>query len=156
MAWEGWVTLFTVLLMAFALMRNLAGPDVVLLGGLTLLMSLSLVSDKFPSPAVAVADFGNEGLITIAVLFVVAEGLSLTGAMNIISGPLLGRPRTVFGAQIRLMAPTAIMSAFLNKHAHCGHVHSHAQRLVQGRPVLAHLSFSYRLAMPPSWGEHAH
>lgn len=114
MAWEGWVTLITVLLMAFALLRNMAGPDVVLLGGLTLLMSLSLVSDKFPSPAVAVAGYGNEGLITIAVLFVVAEGLSLTGAMTLISGPLLGRPRTVFGAQLRLMGPTAVMSAFLN------------------------------------------
>ncbi len=114
MAWEGWVTLVTVLLMSYALVRNLAGPDVVLLGGLTLLMTLGLVSDRFPTPTQAVADFSNEGLVTIAVLFVVAKGLSLTGAMTIITGSLLGRPRSVVGAQIRLMVPVAGMSAFLN------------------------------------------
>ncbi len=114
MTWEGWVTLATVGLMAVALIRNFAGPDVVLLGGLTLLMTLGLVSDKFPTPAKAVADFGNEGLVTIAVLFVVAEGLSITGAMGLLSGPLLGRPRTLPIAQLRVMGPAAVMSAFLN------------------------------------------
>jgi len=114
MPWEAWITLAIVLLMAAALVRNAAGPDVVLLGGLTLLMTLGLLSDKFPTPAAAVADFGNEGLITIAVLFVVAQGLGLTGAMGLISQPLLGRPRTVLGAQMRLMVPVAAMSAFLN------------------------------------------
>jgi len=114
MTWEGWITLGVVLLMAVAMVRNMAGPDVILLGGLTLFMTLGLFSGKFPTPTEAVADFGNEGLVTIAVLFVVAKGLSLTGAMTLISQPLLGRPRTVLGAQMRLMVPVAGMSAFLN------------------------------------------
>lgn len=114
MAWEGWVTVCIVGLMIYGLVRNLAGPDMILLGGLTVLMTLRLFSDKFPSPAEAVADFGNEGLMTIGVLFVVAAGLSQTGAMSWITERLLGRPRRVLGAQARLMIPVAGMSAFMN------------------------------------------
>ncbi len=114
MTWEGWVTITIVLLMAVALLRSIAGPDVVLMGGLTLLMTLQLFSDKFLSPAQAAAGFGNEGLLTIGVLFVIAEGLSLTGAMDVLAQPLLGRPKTALTAQIRMMAPTAVLSAFLN------------------------------------------
>ncbi len=114
MPWEAWATIGVIVLMAVALMRNLAGPDVVLLGGLTLLMTLSLASSRFVSPHDAVTGFGNEGLITIAVLFVVAEGLSQTGAMSLIASPLLGLPRTRVAAQVRLMAPVAGLSAFMN------------------------------------------
>jgi Na+/H+ antiporter NhaD/arsenite permease-like protein len=114
MTWEGWVVLATVFLMAFALLRNMAGPDVVLMGGLTLLMTLGLASEKFPTPAQAAANFGNEGLVTIGVLFVVAQGLSLTGAMSLLSQPLLGRPRSALTAQLRMMLPVATLSAFMN------------------------------------------
>ena len=114
MSWEAWVVLATVALIGFALVRNLAGPDTVLLGGMTLLMSLSLLSDKFLGPAQSIAHFGNQGLATIAVLFVVAEGLSQTGAMDMIAARLLGRPRNIAIAQARLMLPVTVLSAFLN------------------------------------------
>jgi len=114
MTWEAWVTLGTVGLIALALVRGLAGPDTVLLGGLALLMTFGLFSDSFPTPAQAVAGFGNEAVITIAVLFVVAEGLSQTGAMSLITQPLLGRPRSVRPALLRLTLPVAVLSAFLN------------------------------------------
>jgi di/tricarboxylate transporter len=114
MTWEAWLTIGTVGLIAVALVRNLAGPDTVLLGGLTLLMTFGLFSDAFPSPAQAVAGFGNEAVITIAVLFVVAEGLSQTGAMSLITQPLLGRPGSVRPALMRLTLPVAFLSAFLN------------------------------------------
>ena len=130
MPWEAWITLGIVLLMAAALVRNIAGPDVVLMGGLTLLMTLSLSSDKFPSPAVAVADFGNEGLITIAVLFVVAQGLSLTGAMGLISQPLLGRPRTVLRCADAVDGPRGGHERVPEQHTHRGDVHPGRQRLV--------------------------
>ncbi|MEE9211850.1 MAG: SLC13 family permease, partial [Phycisphaeraceae bacterium] len=114
MGWEAWATIATIGLMTVVLVRNLAGPDTVMLAGLTLLMTLGLWSDRFPTIAEAVAGFGNKAPITIGVLFVVAEGLRQTGAMSLLTQPLLGQPRSVLGAQVRLMFPVAALSAFLN------------------------------------------
>ncbi len=115
MPWESWVTISTIMVMAAALLKNLAGPDTVLLAGLTLLMTLGLFSDGLlPDPTQAVAGFGSEGLITIAVLFVVSAGLQHTGAMNLVIDRWLGRPRNVLSAQARLMFPVAGLSAFMN------------------------------------------
>jgi len=115
MTWEAWTMLGLVALMAVALVRNIAGPDTILVGGMTVTMTLGLFSpDKFPSATRCVAEFGNEGLITIGVLFVVAEGLSRTGAMSRVMQPLLGLPQTVRGAQARMMLLVCTLSAFLN------------------------------------------
>ena len=115
MSWEAWAAVATILLMAIALWRQLGGPDTVLLGGLFVFMTLGLFSKgAFPTTAELVSGFGHEGVVTIAVLFVVAEGLRQTGAMGLIAGPLLGRPKSIFGAQARLMFPVAGLSAFLN------------------------------------------
>ncbi|MDP6060622.1 MAG: SLC13 family permease, partial [Pirellulaceae bacterium] len=116
MTWEAWAAIGTVFLIVFAMARGLGGPDTVLVAGLFVLMTLGLFAGNgmFPTPAEAVAGFGNEGVITIAVLFVVAEGMRQTGAMNILTKSLLGRPKTVMGAQTRLLVPVATLSAFLN------------------------------------------
>ena len=116
MPWEAWATLGTVALLALAMARSWASPDTVLLGGMTLLMTLGLFSDEklLPSAADAARGLGNVGLVTIGVLFVIAEGLRQTGAMSMIAKPLLGRPKNVPQAQMRLMLPVAGLSAFLN------------------------------------------
>lgn len=114
MPWEAWVTLATVALALYALARNLAGPDVILLGGAVFLSALSVVSDRLPGPGQLAAAFGNEGVLTIAALFVVAAGLVETGAIHLIAERLLGTPRTPIGARLRLMMPVAGISAFLN------------------------------------------
>ena len=114
MGWEAIVTLVVVVLLLYALARDVASTDVLLMGAVTLLMTLSLVSPKFPSPRDFAGAFGNEGLITVAVLFVVAAGLTETGAMALVTERLLGRPRSTLDAQIRLMGPVTVISAFLN------------------------------------------
>jgi di/tricarboxylate transporter len=114
MSWEAWVTLATVGAILCALARNYASPDVVLMGGLTLLMTLSAVSDKFPSPSQLAAVFGNEGLLTVAVLFIVAAGLTETGGMALAIDRLLGRPHSTRDAQLRMMLPVATFSSVLN------------------------------------------
>jgi di/tricarboxylate transporter len=114
MIWEAWVVLVVVVLLLYALARNLAAPDIVLMGAVTILMTMSLASDRFPSPRVMAAGFGNEGLLTVAVLFVVAAGLTETGAMALMTERFLGRPRSVRDAQIRMMLPVTTISAFLN------------------------------------------
>src|SRR5687767_16041495 len=114
MTWEAGVTLLVVASILIALARNAAGPDVILMGAAGLLMTLNLASDKFPSPDAIAGGFGNEGLLTVGVLFVVAAGLTETGAMAMVTERVLGRPRSATDAQLRLMAPVIGFSAFLN------------------------------------------
>jgi di/tricarboxylate transporter len=114
LGWEAWFTLVLIGAMAVVLVRGLARPDTTLLGGLTVLMTMHLASPRFPGAEQAIAGFGNPGLATIAVLFVVAAGVSQTGAMSRLAQPLLGRPRSQTGALLRLMTPVAALSAFMN------------------------------------------
>jgi di/tricarboxylate transporter len=57
---------------------------------------------------------GNTGLITVGALFVVVAGLVQTGAMELVAGPIIGQPKTARSAMLRLIAPVATLSAFLN------------------------------------------
>lgn len=114
MPWEAWVTLAVVVVVLWVLGRNLAAPDVALVAGMTVLITCSIASARFPSAREAAAAFGNEGLLTIGVLFVVAAGLTETGALAALTDRLLGRPRSVVAAQLRLMLPVMGASAFLN------------------------------------------
>lgn len=116
MPWEAWFTLGVVLCLIIGLARNLAAPDLLCLGSLTALMVAAEVlgSDKLPALSEAVAGFGNPGLLTVGVLFVVVAGLVQTGAMTLVTRPLLGQPRSVASAMARLTLPVAGISAFLN------------------------------------------
>ncbi len=109
MSWEGWTTLGIVGLVFWLLGWTRVGPDVIMLGGLTLLVTLRIVT-----PAEALAGLANEGMVTVGVLFVVAAGLRETGAMHLLAQRLLGHPRSLLRAQIRLVVPVVAMSAFLN------------------------------------------
>lgn len=109
MGWEAWFTLAITAAMVFAMARGLAGPDLVLLGGLTILVALGIVPmDE------AFAGFGNEGVLTVAALFVVAAGVRDTGGLDEVLRRVLGRPRSLASAQLRMMLPVAWVSAFLN------------------------------------------
>ncbi|MGE3508289.1 MAG: SLC13 family permease [Vicinamibacterales bacterium] len=114
MTWEAWVTLGVVALVLYALWRNAAGADVLLLGGALVLCTGSLASSAFPSPRDLARHFGNEGVLTVAALFVVAAGLTETGAISLLTDRVLGVPRTVMAAQLRMMVPVAGLSAVLN------------------------------------------
>ncbi|MEJ2666054.1 MAG: SLC13 family permease [Deinococcales bacterium] len=103
------LTASVVVLSLAALLFTPVGADLVFAGALTVLLA-----GKVLTPAQALAGFGNQGLITVGVLYVVAAGLRETGAVYWISQRLLGRPRTVAGAQLRVMAPVSVVSAFLN------------------------------------------
>lgn len=116
MPWEAWYTLAIVVVMIVGLARNWAPTDLLMLGCLTLLVIAKVLSGSalLPNAAEAVTGFGNEGLLTVAVMFVVVAGLMQTGAMTMLAEPLLGRPKSVFDAQVRIMFPVATASAFLN------------------------------------------
>ncbi len=83
--------------------------DAVLIGGVALLTLLGVITAEE-----ALLGLSNEGMATVAVLFIVARGLAQTGVVNWISQRLLGRPNAMPQAQLRLMAPVAALSSILN------------------------------------------
>ncbi|MFN3593571.1 MAG: SLC13 family permease [Thiobacillaceae bacterium] len=109
MSWQAWLTLAVVALCVGLLARNRHPPDVVMLGGLTLLLLAGVII-----PADALSGLSNEGMVTVAVLYVVVSGLQETGGTVRVSQALLGRPRSLAWAQLRLMTPVSALSAFLN------------------------------------------
>ncbi|NQT94426.1 MAG: SLC13 family permease [Lentisphaerae bacterium] len=106
---EAWITL-AVLVGAVALLAGTRkAPDVILVGAAAALLVLGILD-----PREALRGLSNEGVVAIACLFCVGAGLRETGAMDWVTRHLLGRPKTVASAQMRIMLPTAAMSAFMN------------------------------------------
>lgn len=107
--WEVVVTCLVLFFMFVCLISDFAGADSIMLAALTVFMVTEIIT--IPE---GLAGFANEGLLTVLVLFIVAEGISRTGALDWYMGKLLGRPLSVGSAQFRLMVPIAVVSAFLN------------------------------------------
>lgn len=104
--------LFSIAIMLFCfatLMLSRISPDIIMSAGLSLLLVFGILT-----PQEALAGFANEGMLTVAVLYIVVSGLTETGAVGWIVQSLLGRPRSIAHAQLRLMMPVTILSAFLN------------------------------------------
>lgn len=116
MTWESWFTAFVVVAVLVGLARNVGSPVSLLLGALAALMTVAALtgSDRLPSPAELVAGFGNTALITVGLLFIVAAGLVHTGAMTLVTAPILGQPKGLFSAQTRLLLPVSGLSGFIN------------------------------------------
>ncbi len=112
MEWQGIVTLITLFSVLLALSLTRVSADLVLMAALAFLLITGILG-----PAEALAGFGNPGVITIATLYVVAAGLKETGAVQWIARLLLGHPKTEKGAQLRMIAPTGILSGFMNNTA---------------------------------------
>lgn len=106
---EAWFTVFVTLAMVAAMARNLASPDALLLGGLTVFLAAGILD-----PASAFSGFSNPAVLSVAALFVVAAGVRETGSLDVVGRKVLGRPRSMVSAQLRMMVPVSGMSAFLN------------------------------------------
>lgn len=109
MGWEAWYSLVIVLLVLGLMACSRLPADLALLLGL-----VALVLPGVLSPADALSGFANEGMITVAVLYVVGAGIRQTGGVDWIVQGLFGRPRSAFSAMLRLMLPTAAFSAVMN------------------------------------------
>ena len=96
--------------------------DACLLAGLTVLLVVGAFDppqgpdDKQHGLTVlqGLKGFSNAGVLTVAVMFVLADGLQRTGAFAWLGVRLLGVPKGTTSAQLRTMIPAALLSAFLN------------------------------------------
>jgi Na+/H+ antiporter NhaD/arsenite permease-like protein len=109
MSMDGWFTVGLVGLVLLALMLTQLAPDVILVAGLTALMLSGILS-----PDEALAGLANEGMVTVGVLFIVGAGVRETGSVDWIAHRLFGRPQGRTNVVMRLMAPVAALSAFMN------------------------------------------
>jgi len=109
MEWEGWATIGVTGAIVLGMAFNVAAPDLIMVAGVTALLALGVLS-----PAEALHGFANEAVLTVAALFVVAAGIRDTGGLDFLGRRVLGKPKGLAAAQLRLMAPVAGMSAFLN------------------------------------------
>lgn len=109
MSLEAWFTVGVTGFCFAILAANRFAPDVVMMAGLTVLLVTGIIS-----PDEALGGLANEGMVTVGVLYIVASGVRETGGMAWLVHWVLGRPRSPAHAQVKLMLPVAVSSAFLN------------------------------------------
>jgi di/tricarboxylate transporter len=80
----------------------------VFISTITVAMTLQLAS-----PADLLKGYSNTGVITVAALYPVAAGMYATGAISLLSDRVIGLPRSVAMAQLKIFIPIAVTSAFL-------------------------------------------
>ena len=116
---EALITLLVLIMVLAAMIKSKQSPDLVLWMALTSLLVLPVPAHEgwqlgVLTPLEGLAGLANEGVVTIAVLFIVVAGLQETGALNWLSRWFLGNPSSLKEAQHRIIWPTAICSGFLN------------------------------------------
>ncbi|HEX4975223.1 MAG TPA: SLC13 family permease [Pseudomonadales bacterium] len=109
MEWQGWFSLALTFGSLLAMAFSRVGPHIVMMGAL---MALSV--SGILTPKEALSGFGNEGLVTVAVMFMVAAGIYSSGGVDLLVNKLLGQPSTLRSALARMTIPVTALSAFLN------------------------------------------
>jgi di/tricarboxylate transporter len=104
-----WIAI-AVLLSALALMIfSRIEPALLMCGAVVILLTTGVVTADQ-----ALAGFSNEGMVTVALMYVIVAGIRETGGVDHIVHHVLGRPQTMLRALARLVIPVAAVSGFMN------------------------------------------
>ncbi len=116
MTWEGWVVVSITLGVLVALASGKVAVDVAMVGAVVLMVLIDLFvpGANILSTKDALGGMANEGMITVAIMYVVVCGLRETGGIAWIGRRLLGHPKSLIGAQLRLCVQSMFLSAFMN------------------------------------------
>jgi di/tricarboxylate transporter len=111
--------LIVLIIMLAALASNRYPPEAVCAFALVALVLVPLHDDTGWRVGVitvqdAIKGFSNNGMLTVAVLFLVVAGLRETSAVEWVASWFLGRPKSHREALTRLVVPIAALSTFLN------------------------------------------
>ncbi|MDJ0874506.1 MAG: SLC13 family permease [Desulfobacterales bacterium] len=127
---NAYLTLAIILIALVLLVRSRIPAAAIFFGALATAMTLKL------APAEALLKgFSNRGTLTVGVLYIVAAGMYSTGAINMLMDRLMGKPKSVSGAQFKMLPPIALGSAFLNN----------TPLVAMMIPVIRDISRTYRL-----------
>lgn len=102
-------TLGLVVVLFLLLAFTSLAPDIILIAGVVVLVVSGLLG-----PSDALAGLSNEGMVTVAVLYIVGAGVRETGGVDWIAKSLFGRPKSLLMAIVRLVYPVMGLSAFMN------------------------------------------
>ena len=103
------LTLVIVLGMLIALALEILAPDVILFVSLAALFLGGVLT-----PEEAFQGFSNKGMLTVAILFIVAYAAQSSGILESAAARIMGRGDGLRRSIVRMSLPTAALSAFLN------------------------------------------
>jgi di/tricarboxylate transporter len=107
--WNAIIAPVCVAVTLLLLVRGRVPSDLVMAGGISLLVLTGSLSPKD-----AFSGLASPSILTIALLLVVSQGVIETGLVQWVGPALFGRAKSVTVAQVRLMLPVAAISAFIN------------------------------------------
>lgn len=109
MTWEMVFVLAVIALMMAGLILEVARPDLILFVALVVFLLTGVIT-----PDEAVKGFSNQGMLTIALLFIIAGAIQKSGIFDRALSGLLGSKPGPRRALFKMMIPISGMSAFLN------------------------------------------
>ncbi|MFB4167192.1 SLC13 family permease [Virgibacillus sp. JSM 102003] len=101
--------LIMIIAMLAGLLLEVARPDMVVFSVLVILLICGILT-----PNEALSGFSNEGMLTIALLFIVAGAVQKSGLIDQMMENWLKNSKTQTGSMLRFFLPTSLFSAFLN------------------------------------------
>lgn len=104
------IVLLSLVAMLTALIMDKMRPGMILFSVVVIFLCTGILT-----PKEMLEGFSNKGMITVAMLFLVSEGVRQSGALTQLIKKLLPQEKTsVFKAQVRMLPSIAFISAFLN------------------------------------------
>ena len=106
---NAWFTIVVVVAMFAALIYTNIRTETAFLATMTALLVFGVLDfeDTFEG-------FSSESVVVVAILFAIVAGLSYGGVLNWMVKHLMGTPKTLSGAIVRLMMPVALLSSMLS------------------------------------------
>ncbi|GAE24954.1 sulfate permease [Halalkalibacter wakoensis JCM 9140] len=109
MSFEIVFVILVVVGMLICLIKEVARPDFILFCSLATLILFGILT-----PAEALKGFSNEGMLTVALLFIVAGAVKQSGSLNHLVEKALSSGKSPRRSLLQMMVPISGMSAFLN------------------------------------------
>src|SRR5690625_1151440 len=109
LGWDAWYTVAVVVALVVILVKEYLRPDMAMMAPIGPLLPPAALE-----PAAAFAGFSHPAVLTVASLFIVAAGVSRTGAIDFMDAWMTPRRAGVRATIGRVMMPAAFLSAFLN------------------------------------------
>lgn len=106
---DAWLTALVVILILVVLVVDVAAPSILAFSGVVVLLLAGVIDN-----GEALSGFSNPAPFTVGALFVVARAISKTGAIRPLTQAVMGRSGFTRRPLLRMLAPTALASAFMN------------------------------------------
>ena len=103
-----WLIIIVVMGIFYMLVRTKVPAEVTFIGAVTILLATNVLSEHD-----VLSSFGSEALLVNGAFYIVLAGLMTTGVLYWLSKHLLGDPSSYKYAIIKLMAPSAVLSAMI-------------------------------------------